>query len=232
MKATHAAFSAAVLFRALLLAALALPVSACTFSLLPQRGTDATRYYVLSLAPPPPRPAGAAADSPAPAAASAARRATVSVAGMRLPAYLDRSEIVLRPAENRLDALSSDLWLEHLGKACARVFTHDLALRLGGGAPAALAGSGHAGGNGVVVRADIVQFEGYPGEFVLLRARWTLSKADDDETPLSADECEVRVPLQGKPGVENYVNGMSRALDEFAGVVAQDIRRALPAAKW
>ncbi|MDR1497144.1 MAG: PqiC family protein [Puniceicoccales bacterium] len=234
----------------ILLSAFALTTLSC--SILPQHGPDTSRYYVLSLAPKPPPTAAAnlsaiigehyvlsLAPKPPPttppAGAAAARttptpplqRLTARVANIRLPAYLDRSEIVLRPTENRLDALSHDLWLEPPAKACSRVFAHNLAQHLHGSNP-----PNSTARDAVVVRVDIVQFDGYPGETVLLRARWKLSRTDDNETPLSEGEHTVQTSLQGKPGIENYVNGMSRAIDAFADAVAQDIRRALPDATW
>ncbi|MDR2844466.1 MAG: PqiC family protein, partial [Puniceicoccales bacterium] len=147
----------------------------------------------------------------------------LSVARIQLPAYLDRTELVFSPAENRLEVHDVHLWLEPLGKAVTRVFSQDLAQRLGTGR-IAIAPSLDVYRDAVQVQVEVIRFDGAVGREVTLRARWRLSRLADGET-LFVGERTVSVPLADAPGQQGYVKGMSLALDQLSEAVAQDVRR-------
>ncbi|MDR2863569.1 MAG: PqiC family protein [Puniceicoccales bacterium] len=152
----------------------------------------------------------------------------LSVARVQLPAYLDRMEVVSRPAENRLEASGTHLWMEPLGKACTRVFSQDLAQRLGTGR-LAIAPSLDIYSDALQVQVEIIRFDGEPGVEVKLRARWRLAWLATGKTLLTGEHA-FAVPLTSKTDYEDYAGGMSKALNLLAEAVAQEIRKInLPA---
>jgi uncharacterized lipoprotein YmbA len=196
---------------ALLSTAIALlAFSGCTSLIAPR--PDPARYYVLT--------PGEPSDKTLPAAASPSL--SLAVETFRIPAYLDRSELVWNIAENRLGISDTDLWLEPLAKSGARIFAHNLARHLGTKSltyPPAIANNANA----LRISVDIAQFEIHPGSEVRLQANWTLSgntHANEENGSSS-----IRIPLPVNSGLDACVRAMSRALDQLAVQIAGHLQQ-------
>ncbi|MDR2512359.1 MAG: PqiC family protein [Puniceicoccales bacterium] len=177
-----------------------------------------------------------------PAAAGSPRNAdelrpkiALQVGRVQLPAYLDRQEIVTRSSAQQLAVHDTQRWLEPLGKACTRVFAHDLAQRLGAKlmTHGLILDSLPNTPQGIEVRMEIYQFDGPVDGKVTLRARWILidqwgSIMGKDSAGIThfAGQGEVseKIASAGKEAIPVYVDAMSKAVDALAGLVAQDIR--------
>ena len=79
---------------------------------------DNSRFFVLS-------PVGSDPGS------IASRQALVGLGPIKMPAYLDRQEVVTRVAPNRLELSGEDRWAEPLDSNFTRVLAQDLASDLG-----------------------------------------------------------------------------------------------------
>jgi len=113
-----------------------------------------------------------AAPSPAPAAAATGVRRIV-VGPVTLPELVDRPQLVVRVAANRVDILEMQRWAEPLRSGVARVVAVDLGRLL----PSAQVTSYlEQAGTGADYRVllDIVRFEAVAGEGVSLEAVWSL----------------------------------------------------------
>lgn len=100
--------------RRLIIALCAIAIAGC---LSPRR--DDSKFYVLS-------PIGQ--DS---TGAGSTRQILLGLGPIKLPAYLDRQEVVTRVAANRLELSSTDRWAEPLDTDFTRVFAQDLSTDLG-----------------------------------------------------------------------------------------------------
>jgi uncharacterized lipoprotein YmbA len=147
----------------------------------------------------------------------------------RIPAYLDRSELVWNTSENRLAISDTDLWLEPLSKAGARVFAHDLARHLGTKTftyPPSIPNNANA----LRIAVDIAQFEIHPGSEIRLQANWTLSEnapitaATGTATTTTDGTATIRIPLPVNSSLDTCVRAMSSALDQLSIQIADHIR--------
>ncbi|MDR3228815.1 MAG: PqiC family protein [Puniceicoccales bacterium] len=221
-------------FAAVVCAAAALLLGGCFSSLK----HDPTHYYVLSEVSNIPVLNSDGTPRPDPPK----RPKTPLHVNVVLPVYLDRTELVLRPSENRLDMRETELWLEPPAKACARVFARDLAARLGT-EQTSTGLSGAPPRDGLLVSLDVSRFDGTPRRGVILRARWRVTLVQNGTT-LSTGEREVIVsaaniqkpsagsaaepdsPGTGENAVHaNYVRAMSEALGQFSHIVAEEVSR-------
>jgi uncharacterized lipoprotein YmbA len=178
---------------------------------------DPARYYVLPVA----ESAAPAEKAPPPDPADVPIPANLNIVSFRIPAYLDRSELVWHTTGNRVAISDTDLWLEPLSKSAARVFAHDLARRLGVKSvsypPAALPLP-----QALQVSVDIFQFQIHPNTEVLLQANWQLTGPDkfsEDGTST------LRVPLPANSGLDTSVRAMSTALDQLAAEITQRLHQ-------
>ena len=183
-------------------------LTACGPILEPQ--PDTAHYYHLS---------DTTLPSPAPPAPLPAL--ALSVPRLRIPAYLDRSEIVLR-ADNRLRIDNNNLWLEPLGQAATRIFSARLARRLGT-EKLALAPTLDLYPDALQIHVNLLQFDGpLSGDFVL-HAYWNIT-ATADGAPLLSRESHIVIPPP-QPSYAAYVDTMTLALDWLAEEIAAQIRQ-------
>lgn len=138
--------------------------------------------YVLRSAPPIEAQAAASLIKPAPSAAP-----WQLVLPVRLPAYLERSALLLPDGANGVSPSQSHRWAELLSSSVPRVLAQDLITLRGEGSvwhaplPAGLVLKGQ-------LRVEIVAFEVVPsGQAVMLSARWSTSEsAASTPTPAAA----------------------------------------------
>ena len=149
-------------WRAFAVASVLVALGACAVS------SPRTEFYTLDAEAPAGRGATSAArDEPA---------VKVSVWQVSVPEIVDRSELVLRTAPNRVEISDFHRWAEPLRLGIARVLADDLALRLGSGFMVVV---GQPAGIQPDVRVsfDVQKFEAVPGEGVTVEALWNIRPA-------------------------------------------------------
>jgi uncharacterized protein len=166
--------------------------------------------------------AGPATAGPAAAAGSAAAVPVikkVSVGPITLPELVDRPQLVVRVADNRVDILEMQRWAEPLKSEIPRVIAEDLGRLLGTDRVASY--QQHAAAHADCrVLLDIQRFEAVPGEAVSVEARWSLHRGAG--APPLTGRSVVRQPTEGG-GYDALVAAYGRALL----AVSVDVARAI-----
>jgi uncharacterized protein len=162
------------------------------------------------------------AGSPATAAGSAAALPVikkVSVGPITLPELVDRPQLVVRVADNRVDILEMQRWAEPLKSEIPRVIAEDLGRLLGTDRVASY--QQHAAAHADCrVLLDIQRFEAVSGEAVSVEARWSLHRGAG-VAPLTGRSV-VREPTKGD-GYDALIAAYGRALL----AVSVDLARAI-----
>lgn len=190
---------------ALVLAGLALAALAGCASNAPEE-----RFYTLS--------AVAMADAPLARAAY-----SVSVGPVSVPEAVDRPQLVLRRAPNRVEILEQARWAAPLPSGIAQVVAANLTHLLGGARVAAYPQSAVADPD-YRVAVDVQRFESAPGAAASLDALWTIRSAKG--ALVRAGRSTIDEPARGGD-TEALVAAHDRAL----AALSRDIARALPAAR-
>ena len=127
---------------------------------------DPTMFYVLTQAASPP--------AASPAGCAAAR--VVGLGPIRLPEYLDRSQLVTRVAANQLRISEFERWAEPLGDAFASTLRQDLAATLPSDAIVVYPWNAPTHPD-VEIAIDVLRFERVSDRAVEVAARWTIRDA-------------------------------------------------------
>lgn len=109
-----------------------------------------------------------------PQAAGAATTDTALVVGpVTLPELVDRPQLVVRLAENRVEVLESHRWAEPLKSEIPRLMARQLGGMLGS---SRVSSYGQSAGQEAKYRVlvDIVRLESVPGDSVTIEALWTV----------------------------------------------------------
>lgn len=192
--------------RAIALAApLALVAGCLTLGPRPER----TRWYVLE----------------AEASAPGSTRPPTPVLGVgpvRLPAHLDRPEIVTRAGPARVEVASADRWAAPLDVLFTGVLAEDLRAAVPAREvlewPWPVSGSPEW-----TVSVDVLRFEGEPDGSAVLEARWAVRRGGT----LAKQGVTTARERGAAPGVAATVAALSRAI----GVLARDIAAAVDAGR-
>lgn len=179
---------------------LVLSVSACS------RSPRSNFYTLVPQALPPGQALSAAAPS-------------VSVGPVTIPEVVDRPQIIVRVAENRVEVLESHRWAEPLKSEIPRLMAQDLGRMLGS---SRVSSYGQSAGADATYRVlvDIARLEAVPGEAATVQALWTVRRG----SARIKGESLVREKVSG-PGYDQLVSACGRAL---AGV-SSDIAKAIKA---
>jgi len=171
-------------------------------------GSAPTRFYVLA----PMDGATVAGDRPL----------AIGVGPVSLAGYLDRPQIVTRPAADKIDLGEFDQWGEPLRDGITRVLAEDLARQLPGAKISTFPWRGPEAVRYQVL-VDVTRFDGPAGGDTALEARWRVLDA------LTGKELSAKASrLSESPGGAGYpltVSAMSRAL----GALSRDIAQTLVA---
>ncbi len=144
-----------------------------------------------------------------------------------LAGYLDRSDVVLRSADYRLDVNSQMRWAEPLGDMVGRVLAQDIGQRLPGSSVFTEAGAISAVPD-LRVEVDVERFDADAGGTVVLEAELALERGVTHR-PLAARH--VRLTAPAGPGAGGLAASLSGLLGGLADQVATDARKAdLPGA--
>jgi uncharacterized lipoprotein YmbA len=169
-------------------------------------GTAPTRFYVL-----------APVDGPAVAGGPPL---TVGIGPVAVAGYLDRPQIVTRPAADKIDLGEFDQWGEPLRDGISRVLAEDLSRQL----PAAkISVFPWRGVDGVryQVLVDVTRFDGPAAGDTSLEARWRILDALTTKE-LAAKTSRLTEPAGGS-GYTMTVSAMSRALAALSRDIAQTL---------
>ena len=144
---------------------------------------------------------------------------TVVVGPVTLPEVVDRPQLVVRVADNRVDILETHRWAEPLKSEIPRLIAENLGRLLGSSRVSSYLQ--HAGADADYrVLVDIQRFESSPGEAVTVEAVWSLRRAAGG-APKSGHSL-VREPV-GAEGYDPLVAAYGRALL----AVSRDLARAI-----
>jgi uncharacterized lipoprotein YmbA len=155
----------------------------------------------------------------APAPDSAQAGLALGVGPVRLPAYLDRPQLVTRTGRDALNLSEFDLWAEPLKAGVPRVLGDNLVALLGTNRVTAFPwGRSHAVQYQIAV--DVTRFEGAAGGDVVLGARWRILGREGAE--LVAKQATI-TEATGAAGSDALVAAMNRAL----GALSRDLAAAL-----
>jgi len=145
----------------------------------------------------------------------------VAVGPVTLPELVDRPQLVVRLADNRVEILEQQRWAEPLKGAIARVVAADLGRLLGPGR--VFTNQEHAGaGAPYRLLLDVERFEAQPGTGIDLQVAWTLRGAPDS-VPVSGS---VQLKEAAGEGYDSLVAAYSRALSALSRSIAETIRKA------
>ena len=152
--------------------------------------------------------------------AAAATVPTVAVGPVTLPEVVDRPQLVVRVAANRVDILETHRWAEPLKSEIPRLIAENLGRLLGSSRVSSYLQ--HTGVDAEYrVLMDIQRFESSPGEAVTIEAGWSLRRATGG-TPKTGHSL-VR-ELVGAAGYDPMVAAYGRALLAVSRDLAQAIR--------
>lgn len=170
---------------------------------------DRTRYYVLEAQASPPGPARPAVSA-------------LGVGPVRLPAYLDRPELVSRSGPARIEVASDDRWAAPLDV----LFTSALAEDLRSAVPVreVLAWPWSVGASPEwSVAVDVLRFEGGADGTAVLEARWSVRRAGT----LAKEGVTIASERGATPEADATVAALSRTI----GALARDIAAAMEASQ-
>lgn len=185
---------------------IALGATAC--SLKPRE--DPSRFYVLA-------PAAHAAPVETGLAGW-----TIGIGPVTLPAYLDRTEIVVRRGENEVAVPEQDRWAEPLTTGLQRVITEELTLLLAPQRALQHPWSSTAGVD-FAVRIDVIRFDRDSAGTAVLDARWRIEDGSGNRL-VDSRRTHLAEPADGlETGFA--VAAQSRALGALSQEIAGEIRR-------
>ncbi len=193
--------------RRLVIAALAL-ATGCS-------SAPATRYYVVT-----PLEGGAVASAAGP---------SVVVAGVRLPQYLDRPQLVTRSGDSQLQFQELHQWGGNLAKDLTRVLTENLSQLLRSDAVVSAPHTLRIRPD-LRVEVEVLRFERAGDARVHLTAKWWLSRGTDGAPVAGTTTMLASDPLPASAGFDATVAAMSGAYGELSRAIAQAIARQPKAA--
>jgi len=169
-------------------------------------GTAPTRFYVLG-----------PVDGPA---VAGDRALTLGIGPVSLAGYLDRPQIVTRPATDKIDLGEFDQWGEPLRDGISRVLAEDLSRQLPSARIAVFPWRGLDAVRYQVL-VDVTRFDGPAGGDTALEARWRILDG------VTGKEAAAKITrLTESPGGSGYpltVSAMSRALNALSRDIAQSL---------
>ena len=169
-----------------------------------------TRFYVVT-----PLDEKAAVAAPGPG---------VVVAGVRLPQYLERPQLVTRSGDNQLQVEEFHQWGGNLAKDLTRVLAENLSQLLRSDGVVAAPHTLRARPD-YRVEVELLRFERAADARVHLTAKWWLLRGADG-TPLAGPTTTLASePLPPSPTFDPTVAAMSRAYGELSRAIAQAIAR-------
>ncbi len=152
--------------------------------------------------------------------ASSAQALSVRVGPVTLPELLDRPQLVVRVAPNRVSILEEHRWAEPLKEEIPRLLSQDMGRRLGSSRVSAY-GQGTGADAKYNVPVDILRLEAVPGEAVTIEAAWSVRGGSDRRVGRAV----VREKATGS-GYDALAEATSRALDAISAEIVKTVLAA------
>jgi uncharacterized lipoprotein YmbA len=146
---------------------------------------------------------------------------SVVVGPVTLPELVDRPELVVRAAANRVELVEQHRWAEPLKREVPRVIGANLSRLLGTTRVFAYQQSGPGDADYRVV-IDFERFDSIPGDSVTVEARWSVRRVAGG-SGLRTERSTVRVPTDGQ-GYDAVAAAHARALELISEKIAEAIR--------
>jgi hypothetical protein len=145
----------------------------------------------------------------------------VAVGPVTLPDLIDRPQLVIRVAANRVEILETHRWAESLKSEIPRLLAENLARLL---RPARISAYQQSASRDAEFRVlvDIQRFETIPGEGVTIEALWSVRRIAVGATPRKGHSL-VSEPVGGTD-YDALVAAHGRALAAISGDIAQALR--------
>jgi len=177
-----------------------------------------TRFYLLSQLPAATAPLGSAPTQPPLA---------VTLTPVQLPQYLERPQIVIRVAPNRLELSEFDNWGGSLEKNMTRVLAANLSLLLAS-PDIQIVNTRRSVDRGTTVEIQVMQFERSPDGRTVLNTQWRLFGPDRNQPPKITQTSRFVSDsiLETAPDRTAVVAAMSQLLGELSKTIAQTIVQA------
>jgi uncharacterized protein len=152
----------------------------------------------------------------APSALPGHASATLGIARVSLPGYLDRGEVATRTG-TRVTYSATDRWAEPLAESVPRLLADDLAVAL---APSGVAVSSHAAGDLALV-VNVERFELDGGGSCILDARYTLRDVDSDQVLKIGAARYEETPAT--PTGDGTASALAKALERLAADIVTGV---------
>lgn len=149
-------------------------------------------------------------------ASEATRGPAVGLGPVTLPKYLDRSEIVTRASQAKLNLGKFDQWAAPLQHSVSRVLAENLSMLIPTDHMVIFPWQRSTSIDYQIV-VDITRFDGERGEQMVLIARWSIIGTDNKELMMKKSH------FSASPGSQNYeatVTAMSRTLEALSREMA------------
>lgn len=147
----------------------------------------------------------------------------ILVGPVRIPHYLDRSQIATRSDKNELELSEFNRWGGSLNEDISRALSENLSFLLADKNLRAIKWSASIPGKAKYqVPVDVMRFEGAPGESVRLSAVWTVM-SDSGKSVFVTAGTDIREPVEGADYTA-LVASMSRALEKMSQEIAESIK--------
>jgi hypothetical protein len=168
-----------------------------------------TRYYVLS-----PTVTGSAAQHDA-------KCVGIGVGPVKIPEYLNRTQIITRANPNELELAYFDLWAEPMSDAVPRILAEDIS-RLLCTREVVLFPWRTSHTPDLRIEVEVIKMDGVPGKSADLEAWWSvISSADKKIRASKRSTYNEPVAAAGYPGL---VSAHSRALENLSREIAKTIQ--------
>ncbi|HEY2051961.1 MAG TPA: PqiC family protein [Caulobacteraceae bacterium] len=164
-----------------------------------------TRFYTLDPTPPS-------------HTATAAAAAPIQLDAVRIPAALDRPQVVTQLGANRLDVHDFDQWASPLGEMMRRTLAQNLLTRLPEGEFILPDAPRTQAVRGLVV--DILQIDASPGGRVTLQGSWTLMVPGTTRPAMTRN---VQLSTDAGPGPQGTAAAMSQLLGQLADQIVEGV---------
>lgn len=146
---------------------------------------------------------------------------SISVGPVNISELVDRPQLVIRTAANRVDILEQQRWAQPLKNEIARVVAENLGALLGSSEVTAYPNNAAVADYRIAL--TVQQFESIPGQTATIAALWTVRRADGKNVEGSMI---VNEPLSAEASADNYeglVKAHSRALAQLSRRIASSI---------
>jgi hypothetical protein len=145
----------------------------------------------------------------------------VAVGPVTLPELVDRPQLVIRVAADRVDIVETDRWAEPLKSEIPRLLAENLSRLL---RPARVSTIDQSESRDAEYRVlvDIQRFESIPGEGVMIDALWSVRRSAVGAAPRRG-RSQVREPAAGT-GYDALVAAHGRALAAISSDIAKALR--------